>query len=79
MDFAFIRNRFGQPFRPNFSIDRNRNGADQVTILNPPGSENRETGVQGLLLFLPPFSPWQSCGLCHRLIYAGVKGYRQLS
>ena len=36
MDFAFIPNRFGQPFRPNFSIDRNRNGADQVTILNHP-------------------------------------------
>ncbi len=34
MDFAFIWNRFGQPFRPDLSVDRNRNGADQVSVLN---------------------------------------------
>lgn len=34
MDFAPVRNRFGQPFRPDLSVDRNRNRADQVTTLN---------------------------------------------
>ena len=34
MDFAFIRNRLGQAFRPDLSVDRNRNRADQVSVLN---------------------------------------------
>ena len=34
MDFAPVWNRFGQPFRPDLSVDRNRNGADQVTALD---------------------------------------------
>ena len=34
MDFAPIRHRFGQPFRSDLAVDRNRNRAGQVTALN---------------------------------------------
>ncbi len=36
MDFAPVWNRFGQAFRPDLSVDRNRNGANQVAVLNHP-------------------------------------------
>ena len=34
MDFASVWNRFGQPFRPDLPVDRNRNRADQIPILH---------------------------------------------
>lgn len=46
MDFAFIWNRFGQPFRPDLSVDRNRNGADQVSVLNHTAPKTRELAFE---------------------------------
>ena len=46
MDFAFIWNRFGQPFRPDLSVYRNCNGADQVAGLNHAAPKTGELAVK---------------------------------
>ena len=46
MDFAPVWNRFRQPFRPDLSVDRNRNGADQVPVLDYAAPKTGELAVK---------------------------------
>ena len=46
MDFAPVWNRLGQPLRPNLSVDRNRNRADQVSVLNHAAPKTGKLAVK---------------------------------
>ena len=62
MDFASVWNRFGQPFRPDLSIDRNRDGADQVPVLNYATPKAGELTLQ-VFDYLPHCLPGGGCAV----------------